>query len=560
MVEANRQSADVCIIGAGPVGLTMAMELAARGNSVILVEERTDSEISSPKSNHVSARSMEIYRRLGVADAIRAEGLPDDYPNDGVYATRFTGFELTRFRMPCRRDRFNDDGYDDGNLPSAERAARVSQMYLAPVLLDHVRKFPNVSILNGVKFQSLAQTDDAVTVRAVRQQDQAQLSIQCRYLIGADGARSDVRHALGIRLEGADNLMRARSRLFRAPGLLAQCGYPPAWMNWFYVDGKWSTMMAIDGKELWLMHNFVPPGMQLEDFDIDAEMRRSLGIDAGFSYETLRDEDWTGRRLVAERLRDGRCFIAGDAAHLWVPYGGYGMNAGIADAANLAWMLDAVLHGWAPDDLLDAHEAERKPVTERVSHFAAQFADTLKAGESAMLEQDTPEGAEVRARFGRRLYDANIQSMVPTGLNFGYAYDQSPIIAHSGETPPAFTMGSYTPTLIPGCRLPHFWLADGTPLYDALGPGFTLLRLDPDAGVQGLVDAAARRGVPLKILEIAPGKDFDPSVYTRKLVLARPDQHIAWRGDALPADGLGLIDLIRGASMARIQARKVAAS
>jgi hypothetical protein len=287
-------------------------------------------------------------------------------------------------------------------------------------------------------------------------------------------------------------------------------------------------------------------------------MRQSLGIEAGFTYETLRDEDWTGRRLVAERLRDGRCFIAGDAAHLWVPYGGYGMNAGIADAANLAWMLDAVLHGWAPDDLLDAHEAERKPVTERVSQFAAQFVDVLKDSETSILEEDTPEGAQVRAKFGQRLYDANIQSMVPTGLNFGYSYDQSPIIAHSGETPPPFTMGSYTPTLIPGCRLPHFWLADGTSLYSALGPGFTLLRLDPEVSVQGLVDAAARRQVPLKILDIAPGKDFDPSVYTQKLILSRPDQHIAWRGSALPADCMGLIDLIRGASIARIQDKKVA--
>jgi 2-polyprenyl-6-methoxyphenol hydroxylase-like FAD-dependent oxidoreductase len=547
----------VCIIGAGPVGLTLAMELAARGRGVTVLESRTEQEISSPKSNHVSARSMEIYRRLGLADKIRAQGLPDDYPNDGVYATRFTGLELTRFRMPCRRDRFNDAGYDDGNLPSAERAARVSQMYLAPVLQEHVQTYPNVRILSGVKFERLTQHAGHVTVQA-RTRAGEPLTLTANYLVGADGARSDVRHALGIKLVGEDNLVRARSRMFRAPGLLEKCGYKPAWMNWFFVDGKWSSMMAIDGRELWLMHNFVPPHMSLEDFDIDAGMREALGIGPDFTYETIRDEDWVGRRLVAERLRAGRCFIAGDAAHLWVPYGGYGMNAGIADVANLAWMLDAVLAGWAPEALLDAHEAERKPVTERVSRFAANFVDVLKETELASLEEATPEGERIRREFGARLYAGNIQSMVPTGLNFGYAYDQSPIVAHDGGEPPPFTMGSYTPTTVPGCRLPHFWLAGGRSLYDALGSGYTLLRFDPDTDATPLIAAAARVNLPLLVLDIAPGKEFDPAVYTTKLVLARPDQHVAWRGDALPADCTDLTDLIRGAKVHVAHQKKVA--
>jgi len=547
----------ICIVGAGPVGLTLAMELASRGISVAILEQRVEQEISSPKSNHVSVRSMEIYRRLGVADKIRAQGLPDDFTNDVVYATSFDGFELTRFRMPCRRDRFNDDGYADGNLPSAERAARLSQMYLAPVLLEHVQSYPNVTILNGVTFVSQAQHAESVTVQAQSRAGEP-MTINCKYLIGADGARSAVRRALGIELLGEDNLIRARSRLFRAPGLLEKCGYPTAWMNWFFVKGQWSSMMAIDGRELWLMHNFIPPNVKLEDFDVDAGMREALGLSDDFTYETIRDEDWVGRRLVAERMRSGRCFIAGDAAHLWVPYGGYGMNAGIADAGNLAWMLDAVLKGWAPADLLNAHEAERKPVTEQVSRFAASFVGVLKDNESDMLLTDSLEGERMRREFGKKLYAANLESMVPTGLNFGYAYGESPIIAHDGATPPEFTMGSYTPSTIPGCRLPHFWLADGTSLYDALGAGYTLLRFDPAVPVERLLLAAQRRSVPFALLDVQPGREFETNVYAHSLVLVRPDQHIAWRGDAVPADCDALIDLIRGAAIMHVQQKKVA--
>jgi hypothetical protein len=220
-------------------------------------------------------------------------------------------------------------------------------------------------------------------------------------------------------------------------------------------------------------------------------------------------------------------------------------------------MLDAVLKGWAPDALLDAHEAERKPVTEQVSRFAANFVEVLKDTETAVLEEDSPEGERVRRAFGARLYAANIQSMVPTGLNFGYAYAGSPIIAHDGAVPPPFTMGTYTPTTIPGCRLPHFWLADGRSLYDALGPGYTLLRFR-EAEVEPLLAAARRRGVPLDVLDVQPGREFDASVYAQTLVLARPDQHIAWRGGALPADCDALIDLIRGASVRHVQQKKVA--
>ncbi|MEU0528884.1 FAD-dependent oxidoreductase [Amycolatopsis tolypomycina] len=548
----------VLVVGAGPVGLTAAMQLAHRGNDVVVIEQRGADVPASAKCNHISARTMEIYRRLDVADAIRAEGLPDDFPNDGVYATRLTGYELTRFRMPCRRDRFDDHGYDDGDLPSPERAARVSQLYLEPVLRRHLReRFSQVPVLHETRFTGFEQHDDHVISHAVREDTGEELEIRSRYVIGADGASSSVRKALGLRLRGDDNLTRARTRLFRAPDLLSRFNYPRAWMNWFIVDDIWSSLIAIDGEELWNFHCFMPPTREFADLDLDKALRDALGVGPDFTYETVRDEDWIGRRLVAGTFQVGRVFLSGDAAHLWVPYGGYGMNAGIADVANLAWMMDAVLQGWAPESLLTAHDAERRPVTEQVSAFASNFVEVLQETESEVIEEDSAAGAAARRAFGQRLRDANIRSMVPTGLNFGYAYGTSPIVVHDGEEPPPFTMGDYQPSTAPGARLPHFWFADGESLYDALPDGFTLLRFDDNVDVAPLAAAAAERSVPLRVINVDPAEDVEKGIdladlgYRHALVLARPDQHVAWRGAALPPDPGALLDQVRGAVTAQ---------
>lgn len=541
---------EVCIVGAGPVGLTMAMELASRGTRALIIERNSATGFSNPKASHVGARSMELFRRHGIASEIRAQGLPDDYPNDAVYATRFTGFEITRFRMPCRTERFNDADYVDGNLPSPERAARVSQMYLAPVILKRALAYETIEIMNATAFQTLTQNDDGVTVHARDCNGGEDYEIRCKYLLGADGGSSAVRKALGIELHGEDNLIRARSRMFRAPQLRGMCGYSTSWMHWFNVDGRWSSAIAINGVDLWLFHAFLPPSMEFESCDIDKSLREALGVGADFDYEIVTDEDWVGRRLVADKLQVGRCFIAGDAAHMWIPYGGYGMNAGIEDSANLAWKIDAVLKGWAPEAILRAYEAERLPVVDQTSRLAARFAKAVDPIDPAHLEEDTPEGEAFRARAGALLYKSHLPSMVPTGLNFGYNYAPSPLVAGDGATPPEYTMGVYTPTTVPGCRMPHFWLADGRSVHDVLGSGYTLVRLGGNLDTTALTDAAQQVGLPLTVADVEPGKDFDPNVFRERLLLIRPDQHIAWRGDQLPPDCRHLIDLVRGALIA----------
>jgi hypothetical protein len=270
-------------------------------------------------------------------------------------------------------------------------------------------------------------------------------------------------------------------------------------------------------------------------------------VDQDFKYDVISREDWYGRRLIASKFRDRNAFVAGDAAHIWVPYAGYGMNAGIADAMNLSWMLAAHLNGWAPAAILDAYEAERWPITSQVSRFAMSHAEAEIRRRGAIPEEIEDAGARgerARREVGRLTYEINVQQYACAGLNFGTYYDRSPIIAYDGATPPTYTMKSYTPSTVPGCRTQHLWCADGASLYDAMGPEFTLLRFDPAVGTAPLAHAAGIRKLPLRVIDVAAPIEV---AQAGTLVLSRPDQHVAWRGHSAPADPLALIDRIRGA-------------
>ena len=310
-------------------------------------------------------------------------------------------------------------------------------------------------------------------------------------------------------------------------------------------------MFAIDGHETWLVHNHLNADEpEFDSVDRDRSIREILGVGPDFEYEVISKEDWVGRRLVANRFRDRNVFVAGDAAHLWVPYAGYGMNAGIADAINLAWLLAARLQGWAEESILDAYEAERQPITEQVSQLAMEHAAKMIEARRAVpanIEAASPEGEAIRAVMGREAYALNVQQFCCGGLNFGYYYRGSPILAEDPqESPPAYSMGDFTESTVPGCRAPHFWLADGRSLYDGFGPAYTLLRFDPRTDVGALLAAARGKSMPLALLDLE-AKGI-PNAYRHKLVLCRSDQHVAWRGDALSEDPTALVELLRGAS------------
>ncbi len=548
---------DVLIVGAGPVGLTLAMDLASRGVQVVIVELRAYAEPPNVKCNHVSARSMEQFRRLGVAAKVRDAGLPPDHPNDVAFRTSLTGIELTRIPIPCRRDRYRETEGPDAWWPTPEPPHRINQLFLEPILLHHTAALQGVTLLNRTRLVSFAQDDSQVLANLVHldvdSERNAMRTLRCRYLVGCDGGASEVRKQIGAKLEGTAVIQRVQSTYIRAPQLRALIPGKPAWSTYAANPRRCGTVFAIDGHETWLVHNHLNPDEpEFDSIDRDWSIRQILGVGADFSYDVISKEDWVGRRLVANRFRDRRVFIAGDAAHLWVPYAGYGMNAGIADAVNLAWLLAARLQGWGEEPLLDAYEAERQPITEQVSHFAMDHAAKMIRARRAVpanIEEPGPEGDALRAEIGRETYELNVQQFCCAGLNFGYFYAGSPLIVSDGEAPPAYSMGSFTPSTVSGCRAPHFWLRDGRSLYDAFGPGYTLLRFDSAADVTALVQGTEACGMPLVVLDVQA--DAVPTEYRHRLLLCRSDQHIAWRGDALPAgDVAPLIATLRGAQAA----------
>ena len=492
----QRLRSRVLVVGGGPVGTTLTMDLAWRGVDVLVLEQRRRDEPPSVKCNHVAARSMEVFRRLGVVQAVRDTGLPHDFPNDISFRTTFAGPEFARIPIPCRRDRYSATEGPDTWWPTPEPPHRINQIFLEPVLVDHAMTVPGLRFRHRVKVLGFTQSEDGVVTEAEDLDSGERLLIDSEYLIGCDGGHSEIRRQIGARLTGDVVVQRTQSTYFRAPSLLGMMQARPAWSNQSMNPRRSANIFAIDGRETWLLHCYLRPDEpDFESVDRDQCLRWVVGAGADFQYDVISKEDWYGRRLIADKFRDRRVFLCGDAAHIWVPFAGYGMNAGIADAMNLSWMLAGVLHGWADAAILHAHEAERWPITEQVSHYAMNTSVAMaraRADIPEMIEAPGPDGDAVRATFGRLMCDINVPQFCCGGLNFGYFYERSPIVAYDGEAAPPYTMYDFTSSSVPGCRVPHVWLRDGRSLYDALGAWFTVLRFDRSVAVTPLAEERRR--------------------------------------------------------------------
>jgi 2-polyprenyl-6-methoxyphenol hydroxylase-like FAD-dependent oxidoreductase len=512
----------------------LALDLAARGVRSIVVE-RESSHRAYPKGNTHNARTMEHYRRLGLADAIRAVGLPPGHPTDVAYLTRLNGYELHRLRMPSAAEKMAEVAAHAVTDQVPEPVHRSNQMYVEAALFDRLLHTGQITCRLGTEFLDFEETDRGVDVRMRPTAGGPEEVVSCRYLIGCDGARSRVRQQLGISYEGQEEDVGflsgpRRSKYLRIPDLIKDVVREPAWQYWLLRPGRIATLITLDARDEFRM------SVIRGDVDDDDALRAFIDDCVGehVEVEILGSQDWVaGLALVARRYQGGRVLICGDAAHLFTPTGGFGMNTGIDDAANLAWKLAAAVHGWAGPHLVDSYEAERRPAGLRNTRAAINLGRSVgDISLSPVLDADTPAGREARAELGRAL-ETQGEEFASLGVQLGTSYESSPIVWPDGTPAPRSSYDEYVPTARPGARAPHLWLSQTQSLFDVLGPGFTLLCMGSAVpSTTELVAAAHRRSIPLTILDLTLPEARE--LYHSDLALIRPDQHVAWRGDELP--------------------------
>jgi 2-polyprenyl-6-methoxyphenol hydroxylase-like FAD-dependent oxidoreductase len=529
----------VAIVGGGPVGLMLALFLDRHGiQSVVFNSDATTRW--HPKGSTHNSRSMEHHRRLGIAESIRALGLPADHPTDVAYFTRFNAYELARLAMPSSAEKMQAVAASSRFDQTPEPIHRGNQMYVERFLFDHASTRPNITLRFGREVTTFEQHTDHVTLTAVQLESGATEHWRADYLVGCDGGRSFVRRTLGIRYAGEDTLQqdyfggRMFSTYLRAPTLYRDfLGRRRAFQYWAVNPQLRTTIIALNGEDEFLF--WMKPKDPRDEPD-DATVKGAVALCTGaeLPVEIIAHAPWTaGVALYADAFGEGRVLLAGDAVHLFTPTGGFGMNTGIEDAANLAWKLAATLQGWGDAGLLASYEAERKPIAIRNTNAARELAKSIgDVNVSPALEQASNAGEAARHEVGSYLSTFG-EEFASLGVQLGARYDGSPIIA-SDEAAPQDSFVQYVPTSIPGGRAPHLWIGGGRgtgdSLFDHFGVGFTLLRLGKNApDASGFQNAAKSHNIPLEIVDVpdTEAREF----YGYDLALIRPDQHVAWRGD-----------------------------
>ena len=530
-------SYEVIIAGAGPVGLTLAIDLGRRGIKCLLME-RNATTAPWPKMDRSNARTMEFYRRIGIVDRVRALGYPPEIPMDVFIVTRLCDPPLAVLRYPsvgeCRKQ---IAACRDGSLP-LEPYQLVSQNKLEPLLKEVAEATPNVTVRYGCELIDFTHDDSGVRVTA-RTLGGAQEVLVGSYLVGCDGGSSTVRKKLGIKLEGRGRIQEVCQVIFGSKDLYDKIPIGKG-RHYNFAHPDSSTIIAQGCRTEFTLHTSLPP-----DSDFEPVIRDLIGFPC--EIEIRHVVQWRQHLLVAERYRDGRVFLAGDAIHLVIPTGGLGMNTGVADAFDLSWKLAAVIKGWGGTGLLDGYEQERRPIGLRnrdAAGWAAAGVPIWRRLIKPHVRDDTAEGAALRAEIAasasvnhRRMHDMR-------GVEFGYSYAGSPLIAYEPGNIPEWDTCKYTPHTRPGIRIPHMWLEDGRALQDLLGDWYTLLDLKGDCATDALEKAFRALAAPLEVLRL--DEPHLREVYQCSVLLLRPDLHIAWRGDGPPGDATALAALATG--------------
>ena len=539
----------VLIVGGGPVGLALALELGWRGVSCLLIEQGSG-DIDAPKMNEVNTRSMEFCRRWGIADAVRACPFPADYPMDVVAATRVGSYELGRVPRPARR-------LQQPGPHSPEHLQVCPQHWFDPILRARAASLPGVQLRYHHRLEHFSQSAHGVTASITDVQSGSRHEITADYLVGCDGAGSAIRKSLGIGWVGKPALSNSMHLFFRCADLLQQLGVAPGtFFTLTDAGGLWANLRVIDpAAGLWRLLFDVPADFDVANIDREAWLRRALAKPV--AVEWTRVSHWSRRGVVAERFAEGRVFLAGDAVHQVSPTGALGMNTGLADAVDLGWKLAATLQGWGGAQLLDSYDSERRPACTRNMLMATAYYEGQAQFNTGLthIDADSAEGERTRASIGPQVM-AHVSRVFQTlGLQIGIRYEDSPICISDGTPAPADDPAVYMPLVRAGWRAPHVVLADGRSTLDLFGQGFVLLQLRDQASddnarnnasnIAALQAAAQSVGMPLQVRALQ--EPAVHSLYPHALVLVRPDGHVAWCGDALPADCDALLARVRGA-------------
>ena len=519
----------VIVVGGGPVGLALAVELGLLGIPCTVVERRTEPH-RIPKGQNLTQRTLDLFYSWGIADELRSRRLiPPGHPANSIVAY---GDLMSEYWFNGVYRTAVDKYY-------FQRSERLPQYLTEQVLRERLSDLPVVHVRTGWSAEAVRQSERGAAVEIARDGDRRRETIEADYLVGCDGSRSRVRENAGLNSSGIDYEQTMVLAVFRSPALSeGLMRFPPAYIyRVVHADlkGYWRFFGRIDEREGWFFHAPVG-GMERSEEGVRALLRQAAGFAFECSFEHI--GYWDLRVAIADRFRAGRIFIAGDAAHSHPPYGGYGLNTGFEDAANLGWKLAAALQGWGGEGLLDSYSEERQAVAEST---AAEFIDSRISADRELFDRIHPERDAGEFALGWEGYaeagNTHLNSYAPH-------YAGSTVI----EGPPGGVTGAgaaRSDRARPGHYLPPWRLTSGRNVFEELGRGFSLVALGHGAaGIDRFDRAAARRGIPLKVVrEPSPG---DPGRYGANLVLVRPDGYVAWVGDTAPADADPILAKVTG--------------